>query len=242
MKAYRPRAGFTLIELLVVISVIALLIGIPLPALSKAREQGRRAKCLGNLHTIINANGQYYNDYNAYVIGHPALPGTDGAYVVWSPTANTTVPAAGYSGPGKLVALAYCPDGRVLYCPTWSFKQYGYNDPTYGWPASADPNATGQAWIASNYHYRSSLDLSAGSPRAAKDTDPISIALMSDGFAQVFGVNADSYNHEDGYNVAYLDNHAAWRSDPDHVVDGANVLSTDWAGIETLWQNFFSQP
>ncbi len=67
MKQRRVLA-FTLIELLVVISVISLLMAILLPALSRAREQGRITSCMANLRSIGQGIFLYAHDNDGKLI------------------------------------------------------------------------------------------------------------------------------------------------------------------------------
>jgi prepilin-type N-terminal cleavage/methylation domain-containing protein/prepilin-type processing-associated H-X9-DG protein len=81
--------AFTLIELLVVVAIIALLISILLPSLTRAREEARATKCSANLHQMGLAMHLYLEDNHGFYPGEHCIkndgnPGS-GSYVVWAP-------------------------------------------------------------------------------------------------------------------------------------------------------------
>jgi len=66
--ALGKSGGFTLIELLIVIAIIALLTGILLPSLSRAKELARKAVCLSNVRHLAISNHLYAEENNGYFV------------------------------------------------------------------------------------------------------------------------------------------------------------------------------
>ena len=139
----RKAEGFTLVELVVVIGIIALLIAILLPTLSRAREQAVRLVCMSNQRQLVTAWGMYAIEFRGYMpLGYPdggtgsAPPNDkiDVKFIPWVIGDNREAGATKYvvwgasSGPDWLIRAGsiyrYLRDVRVYRCPE--------HDPNYG--------------------------------------------------------------------------------------------------------------
>jgi prepilin-type N-terminal cleavage/methylation domain-containing protein/prepilin-type processing-associated H-X9-DG protein len=119
----RNAPAFTLVELLVVIGIIALLISILLPTLSKTRESGRKTACMSNLRQIAMAVLSYTQEHKGFLPGPCNSGVADPAIVNATPTPFTATEMKQQLNNTDLVG-PYLKDNRAIWlCPSHEIQR-----------------------------------------------------------------------------------------------------------------------
>jgi prepilin-type N-terminal cleavage/methylation domain-containing protein/prepilin-type processing-associated H-X9-DG protein len=228
MNRARPSSRsptlFTLIELLVVIAIIAILAAMLLPSLDKAREQGRRSVCLGNIKQITVASIAYMDDSGGYICSY--YTGASRAncvqYSFWTPPRF---------GMACLLDNAYLTGGANLYCPAQLFLNRAW-DATY-WDPSSFKNNYGKINTGVYTSYTWNYDWLGGHPGSTYKIPPTwdgSYALFADAWKDYDPASAPGattapmYHMQKGLNIAYLDGSAKWAAMPNSASYVVNFM------------------
>jgi prepilin-type processing-associated H-X9-DG protein/prepilin-type N-terminal cleavage/methylation domain-containing protein len=207
---------FTLVELLIVIAIIAILAGLLLPALNKAKEASKKSACIGNMKQMVLALNLYGDDYNKY------SPLTGWAYFQ---TPEMPPQAAGmwYNE-----LRSYLGNEKVMICPSapveWGKSHYS---PHWAWIYRlrfGKPMKDGNQIFAGGIPmwlmtYPSAVMAFGEAKPSLASINTTKGWYHGNGVFRNYGINGDglssndamrAYMHSNGMNCGFFDGHVEW--------------------------------
>ena len=232
--------AFTLVELLVVIGIIALLIGLLMPVLGRAREAAKTTACLSNLRQMGTAAAAYVAEHRGFYPPSQWYDASDpGTHYAWdfTKTPQGVVPGLLW-GRRTHAQVQQCPnfDGRSN-SPGDPYTGYNYNTSFIGRgkgeriesPAKASQvRRPSETILFGDGQWRLGANKFMRSPKPSPSEDPFAYAEGS----PVKGAGTQGFRHNRNRvtNAAFCDGHAESLRDryvKQNVANGTGFVSSD---------------
>ncbi len=223
LRPRTTRTGFTLLDVLVAISVIALLLALLTPTLSRVSENARRIVCASNMHQVGLGISMWVNDHDGAI---PPVSFADDRTILQTPgnlqLAHLGEAATDWDGLGLLVSNDYLTAPSLFYCPSHNGQNtFARYESAWSLPGEEIVTNYHYRWLSSKYRFLDNLNAD--------------VTLLTDGLR----TKAD-YNHGVGNNMLKADFHVEWFNDEEMIirallpdsVDAPNADQLDVAAVE----------